>query len=142
MLTALGLSQLATGSDEVVGAIMLIIGFGWSVFKEFKKKKAASPEVGARINSLLLFPLLALTSGCVIQSASEYNPETRAVTRYTGVAWFNNTAVKGLNVGKKTKTTSNLFSLEEGNSEVQNEALKAMAEGMATGAVKGAMPLP
>lgn len=88
-----------------------------------------------------LATLVALT-GCVYHhtSESQYNPDTKGydTTKFTGVVWFNRTAVKGLEVGKRSKAGSTTLKISEGNTETQTEAISAIAEGAVKGAIKGA----
>lgn len=145
-LTALGATDLIddAGINNLVSSLMVAAGIIWSAWNAIKNKKAvlAQTDPDAKrflyLTLLLIMPLIF--TGCVMQSAVSFNPETGETTRYNGLALLNNASLKGLNVGKKTKTTSNLFSLEEGNNEVNVDALRALAEGAAAGAVKGAKP--
>lgn len=147
LLTALGASDLIddSGINNLVSSLMIVAGILWSIFNAYRAKLATLPplpkmdDVGRPLAMLIFLIVPLLFTGCAMQSAVSYNPETKETTRYNGFALFSNASLKGLNVGKKTKTTSNLFSLEEGNSEVNVEALRAMSEGAASGAVQGAV---
>jgi hypothetical protein len=86
-----------------------------------------------KLGSALL--LACLCSGCAMQRAVEIDQEAGTTTRYTGISFFNKSALEGLSVGKRSGKTSHVFSLEKGNTETQPEAIKAMAEaiGIAAG---------
>lgn len=86
-----------------------------------------------------LFPcVLVFGTGCALQRAVEINPETKALTKYTGISFLNRSALEGLSVAKKTKTSSSLLNLEKAGTETQAEALEALGKGLATGLVEGA----
>ncbi|HTG44139.1 MAG TPA: hypothetical protein VK633_06370 [Verrucomicrobiae bacterium] len=89
-------------------------------------------------NLELLFcaAVLVLGGGCAMQRVVEIDPATKVMTRYTGLAFLNKSALEGLAVGKRTKTTSQVFSLQKGNTETQGEAITALAE--AVGNLAGA----
>lgn len=136
VLIAFGFGSIATLRHGLKNALKHVVEE--SAKADAKDEAASGPKSYLPLLFLLAIPILS--GGCVLQRAVAVNPETKAVTKYTGVAWFNNTAIKGLNVGKTTKTTSNLFSLEEGSNEVNTEALKAVAEGATRGALKSVAP--
>lgn len=94
-----------------------------------------------------LFTLAAVSSlllGCAYHQTLEntHNPQTGTIdtTRFTGIVWFNKTATEGLVVGKRTATGSTTLSVTKASTETQADALRAVAEGAAAGAVKGARP--
>ena len=85
-----------------------------------------------------------LLTGCAFHRTLErtFNPDTKTydLTKFTGFVWFNKTATEGLVVGKRTGTTSTTLSVTKASTETQADALRAVAEGAAAGAVKGAKP--
>jgi len=89
-----------------------------------------------------LCSLAALAGGCAFHQTTEntYNEATKGydVTKFTGIIWFNKQAVEGLTVGKRTATGSTTLSITKASQETQADALRAVAEGAAAGAVKGA----
>lgn len=94
--------------------------------------------------------VVALCSGCAYHRTVEdsYNPESKTNDRtsFTGISWFNKTAVSGLTVGKRTEKTSTTLSLSQGTTETQAEAIKeitaAITEGAVRGATKAVIPVP
>lgn len=89
--------------------------------------------------------LVAIAAGgCAYHRTVEntYNPETKSndTTKFTGIIWFNKQAVEGLTVGKRTGAGSTTLSITKATQETQADALRAVAEGAAAGAVKGARP--
>jgi hypothetical protein len=97
-----------------------------------------------KILLLVLVVLLVTLSGCIYHGTTEntYNPDTKTydTTKHTAVAWFSKQAVEGLTVGKRTSTGSTTLSVGKATTETQTDALRAVAEGAAAGAVKGARP--
>lgn len=93
---------------------------------------------------IVLAAVLMLASGCAYHHTMEttYNPSTLGydTTKFTQLVWFQKEAVKGLKVGNRTKTGSTTLSVSEASTETQVEALRAVAEGAAAGAVKGVRP--
>lgn len=94
--------------------------------------------------NIILAAAITLLAGCAFHKTIEdtFNPETggRDVTKFTQIVWFQKEAVKGLKVGNRTKTGSTTLSVAEATTETQADALRAVAEGAAAGAVKGAKP--
>src|SRR5262245_2985648 len=77
-------------------------------------------------------------SGCALQRVVEIDPQSRTVTKYTGVAFLNRSALEGLAVGKKTKNASALLSVKAAATETQTEAFQALGEALGAGLVAGA----
>lgn len=76
-----------------------------------------------------LIGLMGLMSGCAYQHTASVNPETHRVETYTGVVWFNRTALKGLEAhSRKANGSTAALSLKEGTTETQPEALRAQGE--------------
>ena len=93
---------------------------------------------------IVLSTVAILLSGCAFHQTTEntYNPDTKTydTTRFTGIVWFNKTATEGLTVGKRTATGSTTLSVAKAATETQTDALRAVAEGAAAGAVKRIKP--
>lgn len=93
---------------------------------------------------IVLAAAITLLAGCAFHSTIEdtYNPETqgRDITKFKGIVWFNKTATEGLIVGRRTSTGSTTLQVAKATTETQADALRAVAEGAAAGAVKGAKP--
>jgi len=79
---------------------------------------------------LFLAVFILAFSGCAMQrTTSIHMADGRFVETYTGVVWFNKTALKGLEAHtKKANGTSAALSLKEGATETQPEALRAQGE--------------
>lgn len=80
------------------------------------------------LNLMLICCLSCLAGGCALQRVSEFNPETKLETRYTGFSMLNRSALEGLSVGKRTRTSATVFSLQKGGTETQSEAIQALGE--------------
>jgi hypothetical protein len=100
--------------------------------KEHPIEKALQIPLPLLLLVLCLVPIFG--AGCAFQAASQYNADTKETTHYLGFATFNKSALEGLSVGKKSKTTSTVFSLEKSDTETQGDAIKAMAEAVGTAA--------
>jgi hypothetical protein len=79
----------------------------------------------------LLF-LMLLFGGCAYQhTAAIHKPDGSLAETYTGMVWFNKTALKGLEAHRKgANGSSAALSLKEGSTETQPEALKAGSESL------------
>lgn len=100
---------------------------------QITNRKSQIPTVGPTGRALVCMAIAgALLSGCAWQhTASIHNPDGSLAETYTGVVWFNKTALKGLEAHKKTANgSSTALSLKEGNTETQPEALKAGSESL------------
>lgn len=95
---------------------------------------------------LTLAAVATLANGCAYHRTIErtYNPDTNGydITQFTQIAWFNKQATKGLIVGKRTNAGSTTLSVAEATTETQADALRAVAEGVAAGMMKGVKPVP
>jgi hypothetical protein len=82
-----------------------------------------------------------LMTGCAFNRTTEntFNPETQTVDKvtYVGFSCFNKTAVEGLTVGQRSKSSSATLSLAKGNTETQTEAIKAAGEALGAGIAAG-----
>lgn len=100
------------------------------------------------LTKLLPLTLLAtlLGTGCAYHRTAEsaFNPDTKTYdkTTFTGLVFFNRTAVSGLTVGKRSGTSSTTLSISKAATETQAEAIAALTEAAVKGAVKGALPIP
>lgn len=114
-------SKLKLGLDS--NALLMLGGLAASyVLSRGWVKKAAA-----------VAPLIAiLFTGCAWQhTASIHKSDGSLAETYTGVVWFNRTALKGLEAHKKTANGSSAaLSLKEGSTETQPEALKAGSESL------------
>ncbi len=105
----------------------------------YLKQSPVPPDEKSVVNPVtIILALIAIPvflSGCAIQRVIELNPETKAITKYTGCSLLSRSALDGLAVGKKTKTGSSVFTLQKSGTESDPESIKAAAE--AAGAMLG-----
>lgn len=99
--------------------------------------KIENKNLGETVKLLpLVFAVVFFGSGCAVQRVVQVGEgsgdQVHQLTKYTGIAVFNKSALEGMAVGKKTKSGSTLFSLEKANTETQSEAIAAAAEGLGT----------
>lgn len=74
--------------------------------------------------------LLILISGCATQSVSQRD-ENGLFTEYRSTAFFNKTVMTGTVLGKTTRGgTKQLFGQAGSSAETQEEAIRAMFEGL------------
>jgi hypothetical protein len=63
ILTALGALELVDGSDTVAGAILIVIGFAWSVIHKLRQR-AHPPSTHPPVHLLVLLFVAGFASGC------------------------------------------------------------------------------
>lgn len=74
--------------------------------------------------------LLALLTGCVNQSVSQFDPATGVRTEFRNFTLFNNQSFKGLRVGQKTKATETLLGVSAETNVGDSETIKAIGATM------------
>jgi hypothetical protein len=110
-----------------------------SVTVEETKESASAAGGNVTLHPIILLCLVPLFfCGCAVQRVVEFNPETKALTKYTGFALFNRSALEGLAVGKRTTKSATVFSLDKGGTETQTEAIQAMGQALGAGIAEGA----
>jgi hypothetical protein len=135
-LTLVGLLYIGgafLGFYELDEKVLTLFGLGFVATFRSALKSHLGPTV---LLFLCLVPLLFC--GCAVQRVVEFNPETKAMTKYTGFALFNKSALEGLAVGKRTTKSATVFSLDKGGTETQTDAIQAMGQALGAGIAEGA----
>jgi hypothetical protein len=149
-LTLVGLLYIGgafLGFYELDEKVLTLFGLGFvATFRSALKSHLpnASGSSSAEGGNVTLHPIILLSlipllfCGCAVQRVVEFNPETKAMTKYTGFALFNKSALEGLAVGKRTTKSATVFSLDKGGTETQTDAIQAMGQALGAGIAEGA----